>query len=157
MVESKASSSAELGLSTSIMSRTAAVAQVASAYAAKESSTVADILELVDGLSRALYLAEQGAQTQVPAQPEVAHPPKAAVPAVAIEDAVQDDKVVCLCCGQSFTMLKRHLKAEHGLTEDEYRKMFSLPASFPLVAPAYSARKAEYAKQAGLGKHDRRT
>lgn len=157
MVESKASSSVELGLSPSSMSRTAAIAQVASAYAAKESSTVAEILELVDGLSRALYLAEQGAQTQTPGHAEVADPPKTAVPAVPIEEAVQDDKVVCLCCGQSFTMLKRHLKAEHGLTEDEYRKMFALPASFPLVAPAYSARKAAYAKQAGLGKHDRRS
>lgn len=155
MVESKASSSAELGLSPGYMSRTAAVAQVASAYAAKESSTVADILELVDGLSRALYLAEQGAQEQTASHPEVASPSKTAVPAVPIEEAVQDDKVVCLCCGQSFTMLKRHLKAEHGLTEDEYRRMFALPASFPLVAPAYSKRKAEYAKQAGLGKHDR--
>ncbi len=156
MVENKASSGAEPGLYPSSMSRTAAIAQVASAYASKESSTVAEILELVDGLSRALYMAEQGAQSQAPVEAP-AKQAKTAAPAVAIEDAVQDDKVVCLCCGQSFTMLKRHLKAEHGLTEDEYRKMFGLPASFPLVAPAYSARKAAYAKQAGLGKHDRRS
>jgi predicted transcriptional regulator len=52
-------------------------------------------------------------------------------------------------------MLKRHLKAEHGLTEENYRSMFSLPNDMPLVAPSYSARKAEYARSAGLGKHSR--
>jgi predicted transcriptional regulator len=102
-------------------------------------------------------MAEQGAFSQSADRPEVVIPQKTAVPAVAIEQAVQNDKVICLCCGQSFTMLKRHLKAEHGLTEEQYREKFSLPSSFPLVAPAYSARKAEYAKQAGLGKHDRRS
>lgn len=81
----------------------------------------------------------------------------AMVPAVPLDQAVTDDKVTCLCCGKSFTMLKRHLKAEHGLTEDEYRKIFALPEDFPLVAPKYSERKAAYAKQAGLGKYRRET
>lgn len=79
------------------------------------------------------------------------------VPAVPLDQAVTDDKVTCLCCGKSFTMLKRHLKAEHGLTEEEYRQMFALPEDFPLVAPKYSERKAAYAKQAGLGKYRRET
>jgi predicted transcriptional regulator len=52
-------------------------------------------------------------------------------------------------------MLKRHLGAEHNLTEAEYRAMFNLPADFPLVAPAYSRKKASHAKQAGFGKYDR--
>ena len=52
-------------------------------------------------------------------------------------------------------MLKRHLKAEHGLTEDQYRAMFDLLEDFPLVAPNYSARKAKYAKKIGLGKYSR--
>jgi predicted transcriptional regulator len=52
-------------------------------------------------------------------------------------------------------MLKRHLGSEHGLTEAEYRTMFNLPADFPLVAPSYSRRKADHAKQAGFGKYER--
>ncbi|CUI95575.1 MucR family transcriptional regulator [Cognatishimia activa] len=83
--------------------------------------------------------------------------PKTMVPAIPIDQAVTDDKVYCLICGKGFTMLKRHLKAEHGLTEDEYRKMFGLPDDFPLVAPNYSKRKAAYAKKAGLGKYRRDT
>ena len=54
-------------------------------------------------------------------------------------------------------MLKRHLKAEHGLTEDEYRARFDLPADMPLVAPNYSERKAAYAKRVGLGRYQRDT
>lgn len=81
--------------------------------------------------------------------------PKTMTPAIPIDQAVTDEKVYCLICGKGFTMLKRHLKAEHGLSEDEYRQMFGLPDDFPLVAPNYSKRKAAYAKKAGLGKYRR--
>lgn len=133
--------------------KTAAIAQVASAFAAKESSTVAEILELVDGLTRAFNDADDVQKT---AKPVTATPVVATQkPAVDIKDAVQPDKVYCLCCGGAFKMLKRHLKAEHGLTEQQYRDRFGLPDDFPLVAPDYSARKAEYARSTGLGKHSR--
>lgn len=78
-------------------------------------------------------------------------------PAISLDNAVTDDKVHCLCCGKGFTMLKRHLGSVHGLTEAQYRNMFNLPADFPLVAPNYSKRKAEYAKSSGLGKYARET
>jgi predicted transcriptional regulator len=78
-----------------------------------------------------------------------------AVPAVPIDQSVTDEAVTCLCCGKSFTMLKRHLKAEHGLTEQQYRLRFALSEKHPLVAPNYSIRKAEYAKRIGLGKYTR--
>ncbi len=78
-----------------------------------------------------------------------------AIPAIPIENAVTQDKVFCLCCGKGFKMLKRHLGAEHGLTEAEYRRRFGLADDMPLVAPSYSARKATYAKQSGLGKYNR--
>ena len=71
------------------------------------------------------------------------------------EQPMTDDTIFCLCCGKGFKMLKRHLGAEHGLTEAEYRVMFNLAADAPLVAPSYSKRKAEYAKRAGLGKYSR--
>ena len=54
-------------------------------------------------------------------------------------------------------MIKRHLGVEHGLTEGEYRKLFDLPESMPLVAPSYSDRKAAHAKKVGLGKYHRDT
>ena len=86
---------------------------------------------------------------------EPAANPTAATPALPPERAVTEDKVYCLCCGRGFKMLKRHLGAEHGLTEAEYRAMFNLPADLALVAPSYSRKKASHAKQAGFGKYDR--
>lgn len=75
--------------------------------------------------------------------------------AVPIAQAVSEDKVTCLCCGRSFKMLKRHIGAEHGMTEASYRAAFGLPEEFPLVAPSYSRKKAAHARQAGLGRYDR--
>jgi len=74
---------------------------------------------------------------------------------VPVAESFTDDSVTCLCCGRSFTMLKRHLRAEHGLSESEYRIKFNLDDDHPLVAPNYSLRKADYAKKAGLGRYAR--
>lgn len=68
-----------------------------------------------------------------------------------------DEKVNCLACGKSFSMLKRHIRAEHGLSESEYREAYGLSADHPLVAPNYSARRALHAKNINLGRHKRKT
>jgi len=54
-----------------------------------------------------------------------------AIPAVPVAESVTDDSVTCLCCGRSFTMLKRHLRAEHGLSEGDYRIKFNLDDDHP--------------------------
>lgn len=76
-------------------------------------------------------------------------------PALPVDKAVTEDKVFCLCCGRGFKMLKRHLGSEHDMTEAEYRRTFGLPEDMPLVAPSYSRKKADHARQAGFGKYDR--
>jgi predicted transcriptional regulator len=50
------------------------------------------------------------------------------------------------------TMLKRHLMTEHNLTVDEYRSKWTLPGSYPMVAPNYAATRSALAKEMGLGK-----
>jgi predicted transcriptional regulator len=52
--------------------------------------------------------------------------------------------------GKKFKSLRRHL-GTLGLTPDEYRAKWSLPADYPMVAPNYAARRSELAKQIGLG------
>ncbi|MDF3414843.1 MucR family transcriptional regulator [Sulfitobacter sp. M57] len=129
-----------------------AVLQVLSSFASRENATVEDVLTLAGKLPAILDNREQSK----PAISQVAAPATNTVkPAVAIEKSVSDDAVTCLCCGKSFTMLKRHLKAEHGLSENQYRAMFGLDDDHLLVAPNYSIRKAEYAKRIGLGKYTR--
>lgn len=145
-----------------------AIAHIAAAYAARPDVTQDDILRLVARLSAELKVPNNPALTGLPAaaEGETGEGPSTAAaapagtgirptPALPIDRAVADDKVYCLCCGKGFKMLKRHLGAEHGLTEDEYRALFDLPAEMPLVAPSYSERKAAYARKVGLGKYSR--
>jgi predicted transcriptional regulator len=109
------------------------VAQVLAQFAARENATVEDVIALARQLPGALSLAPQLRPAQMPTR--VSDETMAPRPAV--------------------TMLKRHLKAEHGLTEGQYRAQFGLDEAHPLVAPNYSSRKAEYAKRIGLGKYAR--
>ena len=134
-----------------------AVARIIASYAGRSDTTQDDILTLTHKLMPVFGQATLSMSSQVSdtASMDISAPRKIMTPAVPIEQAVSDDKVTCLCCGKSFTMLKRHLKAEHGMTEEEYRAAFGLAEDFPLVAPKYSERKAAYAKQVGLGKYAR--
>jgi predicted transcriptional regulator len=130
-----------------------AVRSVLTSFAARENATVEDVLALARSLPAALG---DNANSITPEQQTAAiNSLQTARPAVAIDQSVSDDTVTCLCCGKSFTMLKRHLKAEHGLSEQQYRAQFGLPEEHLLVAPNYSIRKAEYAKRIGLGKYAR--
>ena len=52
---------------------------------------------------------------------------------------------------QAHKTLKRHL-SRHGLTPDQYRARYKLPADYPMVAPAYSEARREVAKRLGLGR-----
>lgn len=89
-------------------------------------------------------------QQQVdPTEQQEAEPLK---PAVHVKKSVTPDYIVCLEDGKKFKSLKRHLATSHGLTPDEYRTKWGLPADYPMVAPAYSAARSALAKSTGLGR-----
>ncbi len=73
------------------------------------------------------------------------------VPAVPAHQSVKKDHLVCLEDGKTFKSLKRHLRAEHGLSPEEYRERWSLAADYPMVAPNYAATRSKLAKEMGLG------
>lgn len=49
-------------------------------------------------------------------------------------------------------MLKRYLAVQYNMTPDEYRERWGLPKDYPMVAPAYAAKRRELAKTIGLGR-----
>jgi len=51
-----------------------------------------------------------------------------------------------------FSMLKRHLAADHQLTPEQYRQKWDLPLSYPIVAPNYAKVRSAVAKKIGLGR-----
>ena len=130
------------------------VARIVAAYASRPDVTPDEIVNLYRRLT--------GEVQDLPVSATMAEPAHGAVqghggmrPALPVTQAVTEEKVYCLCCGRGFKMLKRHLGAEHGMTEAQYRAAFGLPEDFPLVAPSYSRKKAAHAKEAGLGKYNR--
>ncbi|MAK59387.1 MAG: transcriptional regulator [Ponticaulis sp.] len=73
-------------------------------------------------------------------------------PAVPISRSITDDHIICLEDGKKLKMLKRYLRSHYGMTPEEYRKRWGLPADYPMVAPSYTKKRSDFAKQIGLGK-----
>ena len=79
-------------------------------------------------------------------------PPIHKHPAVPIDESLKIDGIICLEDGKAFQMMKRHLRVEHGMTPEEYRDKWGLPADYPMVASMYSLRRSDIAKERGLGR-----
>jgi predicted transcriptional regulator len=77
-------------------------------------------------------------------------------PAVSIGRSVQHDFIVCLEDGKKLKMLKRYLRSRYDMSPDDYRKRWGLSPDYPMVAPAYAARRSDFAKKIGLGRGVRR-
>jgi predicted transcriptional regulator len=77
-------------------------------------------------------------------------------PAVPVGKSVHHDYIVCLEDGAQLKMLKRYLRSRYDMSPDEYRRKWGLPPDYPMVAPAYAARRSEFARSIGLGKGVRR-
>ncbi|MDX8437920.1 MULTISPECIES: MucR family transcriptional regulator [Mesorhizobium] len=117
-------------------------AEVVSAYVSNNPVPVGDLPALIDRVHGALKSAGGGA----------AEKPEALTPAVPIRKSVTPDYIISLEDGKKFKSLKRHLSVHYGLTPDEYRAKWGLPADYPMVAPNYAAARSSLAKSMGLGR-----
>jgi len=79
-------------------------------------------------------------------------PAPALVPAVNPKRSVFPNHIICLEDGKKFSSLRRHLRAYHDLTPEEYREKWNLPPTYPMVAPSFSESRSALAKVSGLGK-----
>jgi predicted transcriptional regulator len=85
-------------------------------------------------------------------QAEAERPAEKPKAAVTVAKSVTDEYIICLEDGKRLKMLKRYLRSNFGLSPDEYRKRWNLPADYPMVAPNYAKRRSDFAKQIGLGR-----
>ena len=85
------------------------------------------------------------------AAPANEHSQKAAIP---VRRSITPDYIVCLEDGKKLKMLKRHLRTAYGLSPEEYRSKWGLPADYPMVAPNYSKKRSAFAKKIGLGRSE---
>jgi predicted transcriptional regulator len=114
--------------------------EIVAAYLQKNPLPAGDVATLINVTHRALSTLSAGPST--PAEP---------MPAVPIRKSVFPDHIVCLEDGKKLKTLRRHLQSEHGMTPAQYRAKWHLPNDYPIVAPAYAARRSSLAKQIGLG------
>ncbi|MGK0266284.1 MAG: putative transcriptional regulator [Maricaulis sp.] len=73
-------------------------------------------------------------------------------PAVSVAKSISDDYIVCLEDGKKLKMLKRYLRSQYNMSPDDYRRKWNLPSDYPMVAPAYSRKRSQFAKDIGLGR-----
>lgn len=116
-------------------------AHIVAAYVSENKMPQSGIASLIESVHAAL------SALAAPA-PEV---PAVLTPAVNPKRSVFPDRIISLEDGKSYKTLKRHLTGR-GLTPDQYREKWRLPASYPMVAPDYAARRSELAKSRGLGR-----
>lgn len=117
-------------------------ADIVAAHVSNNSVAVSDLPVLISNVHQALAGLSNGKSAAVVA-PE---------PAVPIRLSVKKDYIVCLDDGKKLKMLKRHLMTHYGMTPDDYRTKWGLPADYPMVAPAYAEQRRVLAKAIGLGR-----
>ena len=116
-------------------------ARIVSAHVANNAVQAGDLPDLIQKVYTALTTLGSA-----PVQAEKREP------AVPVRKSVFADFIICLEDGKKLKMLKRHLQTSYGLTPDAYRERWGLPASYPMVAPSYAARRSALAKSIGLGR-----
>ncbi|MCC0033985.1 MAG: MucR family transcriptional regulator [Hoeflea sp.] len=121
-------------------------AEIVAAYVSNNSVAANDLPNVISQVHAALG----GATTMAE---EVVEKPK---PAVSVRRSIQSDYLICLEDGQKFKSLKRHLMTHYGLTPEQYREKWDLPADYPMVAPSYAEARSRLAKEMGLGQKRKR-
>jgi predicted transcriptional regulator len=122
-------------------------ADIVAAFVAQNRLAPDQLPEIIRSVHQALATIA-GAAAAEPAPPQK--------PAVPINRSITDDYIICLEDGAKLKMLKRYLRSRYSLSPEEYRRKWGLPPDYPMVAPAYAARRSEFARQIGLGKGVRR-
>lgn len=117
--------------------------EIVSAYVSNNSIAAAQVPEIINTV--------YGALTSINGQ-SVSEPAETQKPAVSVRRSIHPDHIVCLEDGKKLKMLKRHLRAAYGMSPDEYRAKWGLPADYPMVAPNYALQRSAFAKEIGLGR-----
>lgn len=118
---------------------------IVSAYVKRNACSKAALPELVAAVGGELARARKG-----PAAPGASR--TAQRPATPVKRSVFPDYVVCLEDGRRLKSLKRYLFVQFGLTPEQYRRKWGLPADYPMVAPNYAKVRSRIAIENQLGR-----
>ena len=123
-------------------------AGIVAAYVSRNHVTADAVPDVIRTVHQAL--------TQLTGAAAAPAPEERPKPAVPIGRSIQHDYIVCLEDGKKLKMLKRYLRSRYNMSPDDYRRRWGLAPDYPMVAPAYAARRSDFAKKIGLGRGVRR-
>ena len=118
-------------------------ARILSAYLASNKVPVSLVGDLIGAVHQSVTLLQKGGREAEPVN---------LTPAVDPKRSVRDEYIICLEDGKKFKSLKRHLATHFGLSPEQYRQKWNLPADYPMVSPNYAASRSQLAKSMGLGR-----
>lgn len=116
---------------------------IVASFVANNKLSADELGDLIRSVHRTLSALSNGAAEKPAERPK---------PAAPVNKSVQHDYIICLEDGKKLKMLKRHLMTHYGMTPDDYRAKWGLPADYPMVAPAYAEQRRDLAKAIGLGR-----
>lgn len=122
-------------------------AAVVAAYVVRNPIQASDLPGLIADVHRSLVTVSASGE-----KPDQSAP--VTVPAVNPKKSVFADYLVSLEDGKRYKTLKRHLGLR-GMTPEQYRAKWDLPANYPMVAPSYAAKRSQIARELGLGSFPR--
>ncbi|WP_335645510.1 MucR family transcriptional regulator [Methylobacterium durans] len=118
-------------------------AEIVSAYLGRNHVRPDDLPSLIQSVHATLA----GLATGASDAPTSA--PKATV--AEIKRSITPEHLVSFEDGKRYKTLVRHLRLR-GLSPEAYREKWGLPVGYPMTAASYSAKRAELARGAGLGR-----
>ena len=116
-------------------------ADIVAAYLSKNNAPPSDLHAIIALVHQSLGRLGQDVVAAPVVQP----------PAVPVKKSIHQDYLVCLEDGKKLKMLRRHLRVSFGLTPEQYRAKWGLPADYPMTAPNYTRGRSEFAKKVGFG------
>ncbi|MCJ2108764.1 MucR family transcriptional regulator [Methylobacterium sp. E-041] len=122
-------------------------ADIVAAYVSGNHVQVAELPTLIVNVHAMLSELRNGK----PAEPAGPEKPTAAQ----IRKSVTPDALVSFLDGKPYKTLKRHLNG-NGLSFEEYRTRYGLPADYPSTSANYSATRSALARSLGLGQQRRK-
>jgi predicted transcriptional regulator len=120
--------------------------EIVAAYVANNSVPVADLPALLSVVHASL--------AALGSTPDAAKHQGEKLTSAQIRKSITPDALISFIDGKPYKTLKRHLSG-NGLTIEEYRERFGLPANYPTVAASYSEQRSKLALALGLGQQRR--
>jgi predicted transcriptional regulator len=131
-------------------------ADIVSAYVTHNSLPAGDLTGLINTVHSALNGIATGG-TAAGGQAEAA---VTRATAAQIKKSITPDALTSFEDGKQYKSLKRHLTIR-GMTPQQYREKWGLPATYPMVSPNYAAQRSDLAKNgtasSALGRCKRRS